>query len=326
MKKTFICLSLIVFLFTSCFKKTETGLPPSSGRISEVLVVLPKQKWETAIGFNIKSLLMQDQEGLNQVEPIFELTQIQNTDFKGLFERQRKILRVFINDTITKDRLIAYKDVYSSPQIIAELHAKNDSAGIKLLHERAESLIEMFKQTERERLIKAFETTENKSMGDDIEDKFGFRITFPESYYLAKSDKNFAWFRLEAPKYSQAVMIYERDFTDSSQFSESQIIAYRNFVTKQFIPGEMPNSYMSTDTVFKPVMRVVPFANTKAIETRALWKTVGDFMGGCFLSYTLHNKKKNKVITLEGYVYYPNHEKRDLLMQLEAILNSYVEK
>ncbi len=325
MKRIFLLLAVgvVATLITSCFKKTESGLPPSNGTVAEVLVVMPNQQWETSVGAAVKSMLMAEQEGLNQSEPLFEPLQIQHQDYKGLFERNRKTIRFFVSDTVKKNQLVARRDVFSSPQLIIDLHAKSDSEAIRLLNERAGSVVEMLREVERERLILAFSSTQNVALCEKIEKQFGFSLVIPESYYMAKSNDGFAWLRLETAKYSQAILIYSRAFTDSAQFNPSQIIAYRNMIVKQNIPGELPGSYMSTDTIAPPVMRNVPFADTRAIEARGLWKTVGDFMGGPFLSYTFHDKKANKVITLEGYVYYPSMDKRDLLMQLEAIMHSY---
>ena len=48
----------------------------------------------------------------------------------------------------------------------------------------------------------------------------------------------------------------------------------------------------------------------------------GDYMSGPFVSYTFVEPNSNNIVTLMGYVYLPNKEKRDLLRQLEAILYS----
>jgi hypothetical protein len=47
-----------------------------------------------------------------------------------------------------------------------------------------------------------------------------------------------------------------------------------------------------------------------------------DFMGGPFVSYTFVDEKRNRVVTLDGYVYAPNAPKRDLMIQLESIMYS----
>jgi hypothetical protein len=42
-------------------------------------------------------------------------------------------------------------------------------------------------------------------------------------------------------------------------------------------------------------------------------------MGGPFLNYAILDEENNRIISLDGYVYYPNNDKRDLLLQLEAM-------
>jgi len=307
----------------SCTHSNKNGLPPSTGPMSEVLVVLPNQNWDGNIGDVLKDLFSSAQNGLNQSEPLFDLMQITNAEFKGLFERYRKILKVFISDTVSRDQVIAKDDVFSAPQIIVEVYAKTEQGAVDLLNSRFSSIVEMFKNVERNRISKAYAQTENLKLRQDMIDQFGFYFIMPESYYNAKQNTGFAWYRLEHSRYSQCLLVYVREFVDSAQFSPNNLVKYRNMVCKENVPGELPASYMSTDTVFFPEARLVDFADTKAVEMRGLWRTEGDFMGGPFLNYSFLNDAGNQVITLEGYVYYPNEDKRDLLMQLESILYSF---
>ncbi len=53
---------------------------------------------------------------------------------------------------------------------------------------------------------------------------------------------------------------------------------------------------------------------------RGLWELHGDFMGGPFVSYTVVDERHNRVVTLDGFVYNPGHDKRDLLRQIESLL------
>ena len=65
----------------------------------------------------------------------------------------------------------------------------------------------------------------------------------------------------------------------------------------------------------------------KAVETRGLWRTYNDFMGGPFVSYTFLSPGGEEMMTLVGCVYSPSQRnkmvmKRDLLMQLDGICRS----
>ena len=57
-------------------------------------------------------------------------------------------------------------------------------------------------------------------------------------------------------------------------------------------------------------------------EMRGLWKLVGDYMGGPFISISTVDEKRNRIITIDGYVYAPKFNKRNYLRQVEAILYS----
>ncbi|MBN2729306.1 MAG: DUF4837 family protein [Bacteroidales bacterium] len=324
MKKYFILLGMFLFVISiSCTQKKHNGLPPATGGVSELLVVMPNQKWETQLGAFIQQLFASAQDGLNQAEAMYDLMQITDVEFKGIFEKNRKILKLIVSDTVNTNEVFAYRDVFASPQIIIEVHAKSDQAAFDVMQSRLVSILDMFKEVERLRIADAFAASENIKLRKDMSDQFGFYFIMPESFYNAKESNQFAWYRLEHSKYSQSLMVYVREFVDSAQFSPENIVRYRNKVCMENVPGELPGSYMSTDTVFAPTSRVMNFTDTRAVELRGLWRTVGDFMGGPFLNYTFLDKSGKKVITLEGYVYYPNNDKRDLLMQLEAILHSF---
>ncbi len=324
MKKYFILLGMfLLMLSNSCTQSDYQGLPPATGGMSELLVVLQNQKWDSNVGEEIRLLFSSAQNGLNQPEPMYDLMQITHNEFKGMFEKNRKILKIVISDTVKTDQVLARRDVYAAPQMIIEVHAKTDQGVIDLLYSRFPSMVEMYKEVERERISDAFAKTENLKLRQDMIDQFGFYFIMPESFYNAKEATQFAWYRLEHSRYSQCLLVYVREFVDSAQFSPNNIVRYRNKVCMENVPGELPGSYMSTDTVFFPDARLVNFAETQAVEMRGLWRTEGDFMGGPFLNYTFLDEKDNQVITLEGYVYYPNEDKRDLLMQLESIIYSF---
>lgn len=324
MKKVLFSLLLFSIFFVSCNNKSNVGLPPSTGAASELLVIMKNSKWDSALGDSLRMLFSAPQRGLNQAEPMFDLSQINQDEFKGLFEKNRKIIRFNISDSVKTESIGARKNVKSSPQIIVEVNAKTDSAAFVIVKSRFASIVTMLRETEYQRINSAFASTANVSLKEGMAKNFGFFCTMPESFFKAKQTDIFAWYRLEHSKYSQAMLVYVNDFVDSSQFVANNIITTRNNVCKANIPGSVPGSYMSTDTThFIPIVDTVLFANSIAVETRGLWNVVGDFMGGPFLSYTFLDKTKKKVITLDSYVYYPNKDKRDLLLQLEAIMHSF---
>jgi hypothetical protein len=45
-------------------------------------------------------------------------------------------------------------------------------------------------------------------------------------------------------------------------------------------------------------------------------------MGGPFMSHSMYDARRNRIITVDGYLYYPNQKKRVKMKQLEAIVYS----
>ena len=130
------------------------------------------------------------------------------------------------------------------------------------------------------------------------------------------------WLRKEEVDKSFGLIIYQLPYKSTNDFSEERLTKVCDSVTKKYIPGPTDGSYMTLDREFvKPVFRVVPeFPATYAVEMRGMWKTEGEFMAGPYVAYTFVNPQSNRITTIEGYIYYPNKPKRDLLRQLEAII------
>ncbi|VAW27932.1 hypothetical protein MNBD_BACTEROID07-324, partial [hydrothermal vent metagenome] len=146
----------------------------------------------------------------------------------------------------------------------------------------------------------------------------------PTGFYVAKTTPNFMWIRHEANRYSQGILITSVPYKDTAQFSRDKILSQIQKFQLHDIPGPTSGSYMSLDRKFviPKDSLVTDFPTHYAVEIRGLWRVEHDFMGGPFVSYTFLNDNNNQIVTLFGYVYYPNHQKRDLLLQVESIFYS----
>ena len=118
------------------------------------------------------------------------------------------------------------------------------------------------------------------------------------------------------------MIIYERPYTSTDNLSEENIIRTTDSLTNKYIPGPEEGSYMAIEKeLVKPVSTIIPdFPAGYAVEIRGQWYTVGEFMGGPFVSYTVVNPEATKIVTIQGFIYYPNKPKRDLLRQVETII------
>jgi len=159
----------------------------------------------------------------------------------------------------------------------------------------------------------------------EILDKHAIDVRAPISYHIASNskineDEGFIWMRNEDTDYDMNLVIHYQPYKDTTQFTLMNLIARRDTVVKPYITGEAKGSYMATDTQFPYHLQTVDFNGNFAREYNALWTLENDFMGGPYYSLTVLDKQKNRLITLEAFVYAPEKEKTRYLREIQGII------
>lgn len=328
-KNVFNFLSLGVFLVSSLFffyscDLESDGLPNSKGKSSEILVITNnKKQWNSRIGDSIVAFFYQDVPGLPQPEPMFTLVNIPQEAFKEMYKPYRNIFIINIDKTLEEPLFEARKDLWAKTQQVVKISAPDDESLIKEFNETKDVIMSLFLKTEQKRIQKAFASVQSAKINSELQKKFGIMLTIPSGFNISKSKKDFLWIRKETLTYSQGLIIYWEDYTDTIQFIPAYIAAKRNEITERYIPGPADSSFMLiSDQFIKPEFHEITLNDKYAVQTRGLWKVENDFMGGPFISYTLVHENGNKIITIDGYVYAPSEEKRDLVRQMNSILQS----
>ena len=328
MKRIFLFFGVVFLsmLFVSCGDKKTTG-QRSSGKTAEVIVVMNSERqWKGDVGDTLRAFFGKEYPQLPQPEPYFNAIYTPKPTFTDskMVKHHHNIFIVDIDKKYKKADLKARKNVWAKPQHVIQITAPGKDAFISLFEEKRDFILKTFEQSERQRLISTFAAFKDYSVLEQIKKSFNFSMEIPGGFYIAKKFSNFMWIRKETGKFSQGIMIYTYDFTDTVAFNPKRIISYRDSITKEYIPGPSEGSYMAVSKDFiTPISKQIDFNGLFAIETRGLWKVEGDFMGGPFINYTLVDEKHNKVITIDGYVYAPNAPKRNMVMQLESIIRSF---
>jgi hypothetical protein len=60
----------------------------------------------------------------------------------------------------------------------------------------------------------------------------------------------------------------------------------------------------------------------QTIETRGTWEVKNDYMAGPFLNYIIQDTINNRLLVMEGFVFSPSIQKRNYMVELEAIFRS----
>lgn len=323
---TFFSLLYALASLSSCDSNiNRSNLPRSIGNTSEVLVVVQnEQQWDNIIGQSIKKMLGQEQYGLSQPEPVFDLAHITVNNFSDMFKKHRNILIVDIDKNATSTKVEKFEDKWSAPQKIIRVVASSASAFSNDFPSFTEKIIEDFNEAERSRILSVFRPSSKNDVLKKVRKSFNLDITVPEGFYVAKSETGFMWIRKEVPDFSQGIIIISEPYENEKQFSLASIVARTNRNLQQYIPGESEGTFMIIDSEFVPpvIKQVDNFSSEYTVEMRGVWSVKSDFMGGPFVSYTFVDPVNSQIITVYGYVYHPNKKKRNLLRQIEAIIYS----
>ncbi len=315
---------LLMLLIVSCETDKKSVLKSSSGKEGEIVVVLEKNHWEGFAGKQIQRIMGPPIYGLPQYEPLFDVKNITPSLFNDLFKAHRNIIHIDIEKDLEKNKIEVKRNVWAKPQIVIRIHAKSDSALVNIFKENQQQFTQYFLENELIRIQRAFLTKEKPELIEEIKNDFGISLILQKGFFIAKKKSDFAWIRRETEETSIGILIYTEPYKDTTQFSNNYIVALRDKISKAHIEGPYEGSYMTTEKEFEPPLSVVfEFKGHYAIETKGLWKTGGKgFMGGPFLNFTILDQGKNRVITIDGFVYAPKFNKRTYIRQIRAMLSS----
>jgi hypothetical protein len=316
---------LSIVLFYSC-GEPKAKFVDSSGKTAEMLIVTDNEDiWKGKIGDTIRGYFYQDFQVLPQPEGLFDLAWLGRKSFDNskMMKTHHNIFIIEMDETLKEAKLKIGKDRWAYPQYIVQVVTPSIDEFIKLYGEKKDIIYEIFMDSERARLLKMYKSFADYALVNELKEHFDFSLMLSGGFYIAKKSSNFAWLRKETEKLGQGLLIYTFDYTDTIAFKKESIMAMRNSITKEYVPGPNEGSYMTIQEKYSPVIsKRIDFKGMFAVETRGLWKVEGNFMGGPFINYTFVDEKRNKVITLDAYVYAPNKEKRDMMVQMEGIIYS----
>jgi hypothetical protein len=329
-KNAAIIISMLLFMpFISCDKGTrgkKTLLPNVTGAAGEVIVVLNKSVWEEPIGKAFNEMLRQEFPMIPQSEPIFDVVMIPPNAFTDIFKSHRNIIITKVGSEFEKAQIVTQRDVWAAPQTILNVVGPTYPAIAKMLYEERDRFIQLLEQAERDRVVNNAIRYETKGLRMLLEKKFEISLYFPKGYQLKVDTTDFVWISYETPDISQGVFVYQYPYTDEQTFTTDYLIEKRNSFVNKFVSGPTAGSYMITETIIPPVFQPFMYKDRYFGQLRGLWDVYAHPMGGPFVSLTTVDEAKNRVITIEGYVYAPRFNKRNYVRQLEALLLTFALK
>lgn len=325
MKTTLTILLLTAFLFQGCLSDKNSDnsdlLPGVTGEAFSLLLVIENSTWERRPGQTLKEVLSEESPGLPQSEPLFSISRCPKSAFIKAMRTHRSIITTRIASDIEKAEVVFRHNVWADQQAVISITAPSDTAFVAAVKTNADKIVSFLVNSEIKRIQNSYRKYEKIDITRKLREKYGIELAFPGGYKLDVSKDDFAWIAYETPKTSQSVLVYFYNYKDTADFALENLISKRDSFLKANVPGPLDSTYMVTDKDYEPYYTRFRRDGEIAVEIRSTWKLEGpDFMGGPFVSISTIDKSRNRIITVDGYVYAPWTEKRNLMRQVEAIL------
>ena len=328
LKRTgFFIFSFLFLLVVSCNTANQQGgvggriMPNITGGTGEVLVVMDQDNWDNAAGELLKDILKEEYEGLPQSEPLFDVIQVTAAAFEGVYKYHRSIVLTIVESGLEPN--IRYREnVWAKPQIMVQIEAPTSAALRELISNNEKQIQSFLIQYDRNRLMNVYKESKDPAIQKEIAEHHQVRLAIPRGYNMDFSTDEFTSVSIESPDLSQVVLVYEYPAAGPEDLNTANIIEKRNIFTKKYTKGPTEDSYMIISKMFKPIVYDLKINDMDVVELRGLWELENGFMGGPFISHSVYDAKRGRIVTVDGYVYHPNQKKRVMMRQLEAIVYS----
>ena len=315
--------ALTIVGLASCSGSGKGLLPNVSGKAGEVIVVIERADWEGALGDEVRELLAADCPWLYIREPLYSLVNVAPGGFADLFKVHRNIVIFNIDPQVASSGVLVKSDVWASPQCIVQVSAHDSEEALSILKEKGTIVVGAIEQAERDRVIRNTLLYEESSIRTEVNEIFGGSPHFPSGYKLKMKNDHFAWIADEKQYVTQGVFVYRYPVPKEDPFTIESIIAKRNQMLQENVPGMFENTYMTTAEYITPTVEFIKFKGRDFAQTRGYWEVYNDFMGGPFVSHSFYSPDGSEIIVLEAFVYAPRYDKRQYLRQVESILYSF---
>ena len=320
MKKVMFGLFLVIaFCLAGCNSKPV--ITKATGMTYDVKLVMERNYWEGSVGEAIQADLRAPIQYLPQEEASLDISYTAPDGFNSFMKYVRNIVMVEINPlAYTKVTLKYEKDRWASGQIVAILKAPDTTAVVNYLAEKPRLLSDFFTNVEINRAITLVEKNYSSIVYNVLKEKHDIALKVPEKFDFYKDTTDFFWATNNATTGRMDVVVYTFPYEDENTFTAEYLLAKRDSVMKENLPGAFSGSYMATETRFGVGYSAITLHDKYCGVMRGLWKMQGDMMGGPFVSHIRLDEANNRVVVAEAFVYAPETSKRNYIRRMEASL------
>ncbi len=349
----FALLAGFLLISTSCTEEVRQqleGQPTAFGPMNQLVVVADSSLWTSAVGDTFDYYFAAAYPILPQPEPIFDIKYFTPQQLMNIKERRELRTYVFLADLsktnspltrlveedMGKEKISGVmrekgytvtvgKDKWAKGQLLVYMAGSSPEALMRSIKQQYAAIIQQIRKEDGPRLdVGIFMGGVNDTLQDYLRLQMGVNMKIPRDYFRAmySPEKQVMWLRKETEDVSSNIMIQVLPYTSQAQLAKEGVKILRNELGR-FVASEIPNTYMVINDVDLPMLfHVSTYQNYYSVEARGIWEMRNDFMGGPFLSILTLNPNNNKLYLIDGFVYAPGEDKREIMQQLEYIMRT----
>jgi len=346
MKKFFIVLSLFSFLYV--LNGCDSSKKPATGFEDEIYVVADSLEFE-----ELKVALQAAFEveiNTPMPEKLFIIKRVSSNLINKIQNKKNIVIVAPLNsnsytsqyiksivDTgiqkrfeTENDFILSKYDLWAKNQLVTVLSAANmQELEFKILKNK-DNLLYAYQKISDKRLKQSLYAPryERKTIEGLLLRDHGWLIYVQADYKLAKNDyeNNFVWLRRSpGSDMERWIFIHWIDNATSEYLNADSIKAIRNRMTKKFYQVRDDTAYVVMVDSFYTTSEI-NFNGRYALYTQGLWDLNIKGMGGPFINYTFYDEKSKRLYMLDGSIFAPKYYKRNLIQQIDVILQSFLTK
>ena len=308
----------LLLIVTSCQQRENTFSEEDAAKINNVSVIIDDLLWDGEIGDSIRNKFASPVIGLPQEEPLFTLNQYPVKLLEGYMSHSRNIIVIKKED---ENRFEVKENQFTMPQNVIYISGRTIGDIIQLIEKNSSKMIERMRNGE----VSYMQTMFGKSLLDHqlIASKFKVSLLVPSEYRYALTNRNFVWLRKEITSGNTSLVLYEVPANTILKKNDilNNIIRMRDSVAGIYIRGAVDGTAMVTENSYSPYFMATTINDKPAYEVRGNWELDRN-MSGPFVTYCVRDDINNRFLIMDGFCYLPSKQKRDVMMELEAIAKS----
>lgn len=346
MKKISIFLSaLTVFILTTA---CDSSRKPAIGVEDEIIIVADSLEFED-LRFALESAL-QIEIYTPQPENLFNLRRISPNQINSFRNRKNIVIAAPLNSgsytsqyiesivdsgvrekfLTEQDFILRSYDLWAKNQLVTVLSAPSmQELEFKILKNK-DNILYAYQKISDMRLYQSLynRAYERKDIEGKLLRDYGWVIYVQADFQLAleKPEDNFIWLRRSpGSDMERWIFVHWIENASPEYLHIDSVKAIRNRMTEKY--------YLTSDNTAHVVIaedyftwNEVNFKERYAIFTQGLWDLNIKGMGGPFVNYTFYDEQTQRLYMLDGAVYAPKYYKRNLIQQMDVMLQSFFTK